>query len=168
MTESRENSQPTGVTDRLSPTAVVTTLLAKPLPAPGNYKYLNTKYKNEQLGILYAKSEGLEALLSDKVNHLRHTATLNTHVGRQNAKNSLCVRYAQGVLEGKYQDNKIFTGLVEAMVLARDRQERGVGMQNFEYTPALDEFAHQIAIVSPEAYRMMQKSFQLRSHRSLQ
>jgi hypothetical protein len=72
------------------------------------------------------------------------------------------------VLKGKYNDNTIFTGLVEAMVLSRERKDAGKGMQNFEYTPALDEFAHHCAITSPEAYKLLQKTFQLRSLRSLQ
>jgi hypothetical protein len=78
------------------------------------------------------------------------------------------VKYALGVLSGKYQNHKVFTGLVDAMVQARDREERGVGLQNFEYTPALDEFAHICAITSPKAYRMLQREFPLRSLRSFQ
>ena len=40
--------------------------------------------------------------------------------------------------------------------------------QNFWYTPELDEFAHICAITSPEAYRMLQREFPLRSLRSFQ
>lgn len=67
------------------------------------------------------------------------------------------------MLKGKYQDHKVFTGLVDAMVSARDHEERGIGMQNFEYMPALDEFAHMCAIISPEAYCMLQWELPLRT-----
>lgn len=78
------------------------------------------------------------------------------------------MRYALGVLDGKYKDHSIFTGLVDAMVNARDREERGIGLQNFEYTPALDEFAHICAITSPEAYRLLQKHIPLPTIRNFQ
>ena len=91
-----------------------------------------------------------------------------TTVIRKTTKDSVCVRYALGVLTGKYKSHKVFTGLVDAMVNARDREERGVGLQNFEYTPALDEFAYICAITSPEAYRMLQREFPLRTLRNFQ
>lgn len=47
------------------------------------------------------------------------------------------------------------------MVNARDREERGVGLQNFQYTPALDEFAHICAITSPETYRLLRRHLPL-------
>jgi len=42
------------------------------------------------------------------------------------------------VFAGKYDDLKVFTGLVEAMVMVKDREERGVGLQNFSYPPDYD------------------------------
>ncbi|KAH7906400.1 hypothetical protein BJ138DRAFT_1016289 [Hygrophoropsis aurantiaca] len=129
------------------------TALSKPIPSAGNYAFLNKKYRNETLGKIYAKSRGLQALVEEKVWTLR---------------NSLCIRYAIGVLEGKYKDNTVFTGLVEATVLAQERSERGVGLQNFEYTPCFEEFAHMCAITSPEAYRLLSKAIQLPTVRNLQ
>ena len=78
------------------------------------------------------------------------------------------MRYALGVLRGDYADRGVFTGLVKAIVEAQDRKSRGVGSQNFSYTPDLDEFSHFCATTSPEVYRFMQQHFQLRSHRNLQ
>jgi hypothetical protein len=72
------------------------------------------------------------------------------------------------VLKGKYNVNNICTGLVEVMVLSRECKDAGKGMQNFEYMPALDEFAHHCAITTPEAYKLLQKTFQLYSLHSLQ
>jgi hypothetical protein len=78
------------------------------------------------------------------------------------------VRYAIAVLEGKFKDRKVFTQLVDAMVNVQDREERGVGLQNFRHTPELDEFAHMCAIISPEAYRMLRREFPLRTIRGFQ
>jgi hypothetical protein len=39
----------------------------------------------------------------------------------KDAKMTLCVHYAQGVLSGKY-DNKIFDGLVEAVMTKHDQE----------------------------------------------
>jgi hypothetical protein len=41
----------------------------------------------------------------------------------QDAKTTPCVKYALGVLVGKYDNMDIFTGLVEAMVCKTDRKE---------------------------------------------
>jgi hypothetical protein len=49
-----------------------------------------------------------------------------------------CIHYAQGVINGKY-DNKVFDGLLKAVVNKYDHEEHGVGMQNFCYAPAWDK-----------------------------
>ncbi|KAH7903226.1 hypothetical protein BJ138DRAFT_983430, partial [Hygrophoropsis aurantiaca] len=109
--------------------------LRKPMPESKNFKFLNQQYRGESMGHRYAKTLGLQELIEDKV-----SSAMDCH--GFTARNSPCVRYAIGVLEGKYNDNQIFAGLVEAMVQRLDRQERGVGLQNFQYTPAFEEFAH--------------------------
>lgn len=67
---------------------------------------------------------------------------------QKDAKNTPCIHYAQGVLTGKY-DNKVFHGLMEAIVTKYDCEEHGVGMQNFHYPPAWDEMSHVLKIHSP-------------------
>ncbi|KAF8576363.1 hypothetical protein K439DRAFT_1228779, partial [Ramaria rubella] len=52
------------------------------------------------------------------------------------AKESPAVKFSQGVLDGKYEEHPVFTGMVEAMVNATERKDRGVGTQNFQYAPA--------------------------------
>ncbi|KAJ7875779.1 hypothetical protein B0H14DRAFT_2568628 [Mycena olivaceomarginata] len=47
-----------------------------------------------------------------------------------------------------------------------DREERGVGMQNFKYAPAYDEFCNVVRINSPAAYRALQDHLPGRSERS--
>jgi len=43
------------------------------------------------------------------------------------------------------------------MVTKADRDERGVGMQNFEYTPAWEEFCHLALVHSPRAYKSLRE-----------
>lgn len=53
----------------------------------------------------------------------------------------------------------MFNGLLEAMVQKHDREDRGIGLQNFKYAPAWDEFCHIVNIHSPRAYRALRHSF---------
>ncbi|KAJ6620818.1 hypothetical protein B0H10DRAFT_2432733 [Mycena sp. CBHHK59/15] len=122
--------------------------LKKPAKDPKNYIYTNKQYKNQLLGEIYSRTIGLQDI-----------------VEQPNAKTTPCIRYAQGALQGKY-DNDVFNGLVEAMVTKVDREERGVGMQNFKYAPAYDEFCNVLRINSPAAYRSFQEHLPARSERS--
>ncbi len=74
----------------------------------------------------------------------------------QNGKTTPCIRYAQGVLSGTYND-KLFDGLLRATVQKLDREERGVGMQNFKYAPTWDETCNILNIASPSAYRLIRE-----------
>ncbi|KAK6966380.1 hypothetical protein R3P38DRAFT_2816382 [Favolaschia claudopus] len=115
---------------------------------PDNYIFTNHLFRNPILGELYGRCAGLREIIE-----------------HPDAKNTPCIRYAQGVLAGKYK-NEVFNGLVEAMVTKTDREERGVGMQNFKYAPAYDEFCNIIRINSPAAYRAFQEHLPSRSERS--
>ncbi|KAJ6632173.1 hypothetical protein B0H10DRAFT_2206574 [Mycena sp. CBHHK59/15] len=84
------------------------------------------------------------------------------------AKNTPCIKFAQGTLKGKYTDFSVFEGPVEAMVMKVDRLERGIGMQNFKYAPAWDKMTHIINIHSPKAARALGKHFAMRTQRSFQ
>ncbi|KAJ7909891.1 hypothetical protein B0H13DRAFT_1616161 [Mycena leptocephala] len=123
--------------------------LRKKGPAkPENYIFTNQQFRNQVLGELYARIIGLK----DIIEH-------------PDAKTTPCIRYAQGVLSGKY-NNEVFNGLVEAMVTKTDRDERGVGMQNFKYAPAYDEFCNVLRINSPAAYRAFREHRPGRDERS--
>ena len=61
-------------------------------------------------------------------------------------RNSPFIRFAQTAIQGKYDDSPVFMGPVRAMVSKVDKEERGVGMQNFRYSPAWDEFVHIVSI----------------------
>ncbi|KAJ7701597.1 hypothetical protein B0H16DRAFT_1348123, partial [Mycena metata] len=110
-----------------------------------NAIYTNKRYKDQVIGEIYARTIGLQDIIEEP--------------------NTPCIRYAQGALEGKY-DNTVFNGLVEAMVTKVEREERGVGMQNFKYAPAYDEFCNVLRISSPAAYRAFQEQLPGRSERS--
>ena len=43
---------------------------------------------------------------------------------------------------------EIFTGLVEAMVMVKDKEKRDIGLQGFKYAPGVKEFAHILSIHS--------------------
>ena len=70
-----------------------------------------------------------------------------------------------GALSGKYSNN-VFNGLLQAMVSKHDREERGVGLQNFSYTPAWEELCHIIRIQSPRAYTSLKDYLPMPSERS--
>ncbi|KAJ7842165.1 hypothetical protein B0H13DRAFT_1648885 [Mycena leptocephala] len=52
------------------------------------------------------------------------------------------------------------------MVTKADKEERGVGVQNFKYAPAYTEFCNVLRINSPPAYRAFQEHLPGRSERS--
>ncbi|KAJ6538761.1 hypothetical protein B0H10DRAFT_2245563 [Mycena sp. CBHHK59/15] len=115
---------------------------------PKNYIYTNKQYRNQVLDEIYGRTIGLQDIIE-----------------QPNAKTMPYVRYAQGALQGKY-DNKVFNGLVEAMVTKADKEERGVGMQNFKWAPAYNKFCNIVRITSPAAYRAFQEHLPGRTERS--
>ncbi|KAJ7143457.1 hypothetical protein C8R46DRAFT_1316074, partial [Mycena filopes] len=119
------------------------------IPDDENYIYVNEQYRNQQLGHLLGRVLGLKEIM---------TAT--------DAKNTPCIKFAQGTLQGKYSDDKVFAGLVEAMVQKHDRIERGVGMQNFKYPPAWEEMAHIVNIHSPRAAKALRQHIPLPTQRN--
>lgn len=84
----------------------------------------------------------------------------------QNAKSSPFVRYAQGALSGKY-NNQVFNGLLEAMVTKHDKEERGVRMQNFHYAPAWEEMCHITRMHSPRAYDALKEYLPMPTEQNL-
>lgn len=69
-------------------------------------------------------------------------------------------------MKGDYDDCEVFLGLVHAMVQKNDRDSRGVGMQNFLYAPAWDEFVHIVSIHSPRAHKFLSQHFPARTTRN--
>ena len=75
------------------------------------------------------------------------------------------MRYAEGALAGKY-NNEVFIGLLQAIVTKADKEERGVGMQNFSYVPAWEELCHITRIHSPRAYKALSEYLPMPSERN--
>ncbi|GAW09826.1 hypothetical protein LENED_012023 [Lentinula edodes] len=67
--------------------------------------------------------------------------------------------------QGKY-DDEVFEGLTQAILTKYDKEERGVGMQNFKYSPAYEDFVNIIRITSPAAYRTFKEWFPAKSFES--
>jgi hypothetical protein len=65
------------------------------------------------------------------------------------------------VIAGDFQDETIFTGLVQAMVTYKDREKHGASMRGFKYAPNVTEFAHIINIHGPRAYQALRSVLQL-------
>ncbi|KIY61279.1 hypothetical protein CYLTODRAFT_459989 [Cylindrobasidium torrendii FP15055 ss-10] len=97
-------------------------VLRKPLPLKENLKYTNKMFRSRILGGQYASVLGLSELVEE------------------DAQGSLFLRFSVGALQSKFDDDKVFLGLVHAMVQKADKNERGVGSQNFQHAPAYDEF----------------------------
>lgn len=75
------------------------------------------------------------------------------------------MHYVVGLLNGEF-DDEVLKGLIEAMVQKRSKDSRGVGMQNFQYSPAWDEICHIINIISPCAYRALKAYFPMPDQRT--
>ncbi|GLB37775.1 hypothetical protein LshimejAT787_0408260 [Lyophyllum shimeji] len=122
--------------------------LRHPVPHAENYIYTNHRYRAPLLGEIFARTVGLQDIIANS-----------------NPKNTPCIRYAKEVLAGNL-DNAVFNGLVEAMVTKYDKEARGVGLQNFKFSPAWDELCHILLIHSPRTYRALAEHLPTRSERS--
>jgi hypothetical protein len=76
-------------------------------------------------------------------------------------------RFALAVGEGQFKNNQVFLGLVESTQLGLERNVRGVGLQNFKYPPAFQEWCALIHSLSPRAYRNMAQHIRVESERSI-
>ncbi|KAI0076105.1 hypothetical protein K474DRAFT_1579795, partial [Panus rudis PR-1116 ss-1] len=94
--------------------------LRVPLKNENNLIYTNQIYLHEGLVQYYARVKGLQGIFQ--------------------AQKPL-VHYVSGVLDGSIE-NDVFSGLLDALAKEHDKIIRGVGMQNFQYLPAYDEFLH--------------------------
>ncbi|KAF7334369.1 hypothetical protein MSAN_02376400 [Mycena sanguinolenta] len=116
---------------------------------PSNLKYVPHVNRNPHAGMLFAKFKGLEALLAEDNEY------------------SVERRYFQHVVKGNFKNDQVFTGLLQAKVMAKDREIRGTGMQNFKYDTDMDEVFGLIHTICPRAYHELQKHFPLRSEWSI-
>lgn len=67
---------------------------------------------------------------------------------------------------GSFRTHPVFEGLLVSMVEVKDKQQRGVGKQNMQYPPPLDDFMHALAAISLPAFDLFASHFCGRSLRS--
>ncbi|KAK1222121.1 hypothetical protein PQX77_015048 [Marasmius sp. AFHP31] len=123
-------------------------VLRRKTPLEQNIRFTNFRWRNELIGHLHLKTVGMKDLIE-----------------AIDQKHSPLVRFTMGMLKGKYKDEHL-AGLIEALVIRRDREQRGVGLQGIQYPPAWDELCHLIQVSSPKTYRLLQNYFPMRSERS--
>ncbi|GLB42721.1 hypothetical protein LshimejAT787_1201700 [Lyophyllum shimeji] len=122
-----------------------------PQPPDSHYKYLNKQYRNKKLASLYGQCTGLRELIESK-----------------NQRESPFMRYAMGVFSGKHKVDDLFASLLQAVVLKQEKEELGVGMQGFQYSEKLMEWAEIMFTHSPRAYENAQEHLPLPNPRTLQ
>ncbi|KAI0728342.1 hypothetical protein C8Q72DRAFT_885517 [Fomitopsis betulina] len=100
--------------------------MKKPVLVSKNYIFVNHCFRDPVLGDLYVKVTGVKELLN--------------------------AAQANGILKGKYANDNILSGLLEAFMLKNDKEAHGVGMQNFKWLSGYHEFVTIIRFHSPSAY----------------
>lgn len=116
-----------------------------------NSKFINHRFRiGPLLATKYRKTVGLRELLQ--------AAKSDTE--------SVLLRYASGVVDGKYPDNKLLAGLIESFTNVEEHKKKGKGMQNFQYPPEWDKFMHLLSIKSSRVYKFLSKYLPARSQRS--
>ncbi|KAL1684578.1 hypothetical protein GGG16DRAFT_68050 [Schizophyllum commune] len=124
------------------------TAINKPIPTDENYIYVNKRFRNAAVANIYARTIGLRSIIE-----------------QPNAKNSMYIRFATASLEKKI-DNDVLLGLIQAVVTKLDREERGVGMQNFKYAPAWEEVCSIVQMTSKTAARALGEYLPMPAERS--
>ncbi|KAJ6582730.1 hypothetical protein B0H10DRAFT_1834517 [Mycena sp. CBHHK59/15] len=74
---------------------------------------------------------------------------------------SLKHHYFQHVVNGNLKDDTIFNGILEAKVLAKTREIKGIGMQNLKHNEDVNPVFSLIHAISPRACRELSKHFTL-------
>ncbi|CAH0478574.1 unnamed protein product [Peronospora belbahrii] len=76
------------------------------------------------------------------------------------------LRFARMGVFGHFKSHPVFEGLMKSMVEVKDKERRGVGKQNMQYSPALDEFMQNMVQISTEAFELFAAKFCGRTLRS--
>ncbi|EGZ24371.1 hypothetical protein PHYSODRAFT_556960 [Phytophthora sojae] len=76
------------------------------------------------------------------------------------------LRFARMGVFGHFKSHPVFEGLMKSMVEIKDKERRGVGKQNMQYSRALDEFMQSMAQISTEAFELFAAQFCGRTLRS--
>ncbi|KIY43125.1 hypothetical protein FISHEDRAFT_54055 [Fistulina hepatica ATCC 64428] len=123
--------------------------LRREKPSKSTWKFTNRRLRSTALSEIYLKCEELYDIFENP-----------------DGKRSPYLRYALGVISGKYTNLAVFNGLVKGMVSQLERKERGKGMQNFKHSPEWDLVAQVIQIQSPSTAAVLRQHFPMRTQRS--
>ncbi|KAF6743414.1 hypothetical protein DFP72DRAFT_827887 [Ephemerocybe angulata] len=120
----------------------------KKLPA-ANAKFIPHRFQNTLIGELFLKCRGLADILNE------------------DSKKSPFIKIARAYLDGRLEDKQVFKSIITAVATQIDKEERGVGMQNFKYPPAWEEMCQILRDISPQAYEALSKHIQMPAGRNL-
>ncbi|TFK81466.1 hypothetical protein K466DRAFT_656140 [Polyporus arcularius HHB13444] len=115
-----------------------------------HHEHLNKKYQSPTVTNIFARYTGLQSLVLDDT-----------------PDSNAFTRLAVGLVEGKYDGYPVVGGLMRGLLERQEREERGVGLQNFHYDSSVVEFANMCSIISPELYRLLKEHLPLPSIRGL-
>uniref|UniRef100_K3WEL2 Uncharacterized protein n=1 Tax=Globisporangium ultimum (strain ATCC 200006 / CBS 805.95 / DAOM BR144) TaxID=431595 RepID=K3WEL2_GLOUD len=76
------------------------------------------------------------------------------------------LRCARMGVFGNFRTHPVFEGLMESMVEIKDKERRGVGKQNMQYSKPLDDFMNALSAISMEAFEVFASHFCGRTIRS--
>lgn len=76
------------------------------------------------------------------------------------------LRFARMGVFGHFHSHPVFEGLIKSMVEIKDKERRGVGKQNMQYSRALDDFMQAVTQISTEAFELFATQFCGRTLRS--
>ncbi|KAJ7229028.1 hypothetical protein GGX14DRAFT_616418, partial [Mycena pura] len=124
-------------------------VLVKPLPKKENFKFVPNRNQNAHAGKQFSRYKGLEDLFAEDNEYSNE------------------LRYVKHVLNGDFKDDNVFRGIVATKVLAKERQLKGRGMQNFKHSEDLDALGSMIHVISPRSYRELSSHLVLRTDRSI-
>lgn len=136
-------------------------------PNSKGLRHVNERFQNRLLAHQWSEAKGLRELVESAVSR-SFNVTYFYKLSFSKEEGSIYTRFAQGAVSGKYKDYGVFLGLLHAMVQKQDKDERGVGMQNFQYCPDWDQFMHIASIHSPRTHEFIREHFPGRTKRSFQ
>uniref|UniRef100_M4B5K6 Uncharacterized protein n=1 Tax=Hyaloperonospora arabidopsidis (strain Emoy2) TaxID=559515 RepID=M4B5K6_HYAAE len=91
----------------------------------------------------------------------------NNVVGAEQLKQvRFWLRFARMGVFGRFKSHPVFEGLMKSMVEVKDKERRGVGKQNMQYSQALDDFMQRMVQISTEAFELFATEFCGRTLRS--
>ncbi|KAG9091626.1 hypothetical protein FRC06_000486 [Ceratobasidium sp. 370] len=117
-------------------------LARKPVENPANLKYVPHASRQKNQAKMYLKYMGLQKIIDDADS--KSTTPLMQFVHR--------------VVQGKIDNSRVFSGLVQTIAAKEDKLARGIGMQNLRYPPGWTDFCLIAHSISPRVYQFLGSS----------